>query len=73
MNCPHCKTELTPHEVDEGLAKYGALHCDGCGCCFQADGETPREGVPVCAQEPVEEAELDETPATPAPRRRGRA
>jgi transcription initiation factor TFIIIB Brf1 subunit/transcription initiation factor TFIIB len=53
MNCPHCKTELVEHL--EESAKQGAQHCNGCGCCFEADGKTPRPGVPLCAlaQAPV--------------------
>lgn len=48
MNCPHCETELVEH-VEEN-AKKGAQHCNGCGCCFLADGETPRPGVAVCEE-----------------------
>lgn len=59
MACPHCGTALRPHDAEYG-AKRGALHCDACGCCFLADGVTPREGVPLCviaaeSQAPVEE------------------
>lgn len=62
MKCTHCKADLVPHEVS-GTVKEGALHCYACGCCFLKDGKTPREGVPVCAQAPVEEA----APAAPEP------
>ena len=60
MRCTHCRSELREHGPG---AKQGALHCDGCGCCFLADGKTPREGVPVCdlAQE------APTSPATPEP------
>lgn len=65
MNCPHCKSALVPHEG--GGAKKDAQHCYSCGCCFLADGKTPREGVPVCnlAQAPVEETVT--APAEPEP------
>lgn len=48
MNCKHCGSALTDHETFAPKSG-GALHCDGCGCCFLLDGVTPRPGVPVCA------------------------
>lgn len=34
--CPHCTTELVPHNDS-----LGALHCDNCdaGCCFTIEGK----------------------------------
>lgn len=86
MKCTHCKYPLEPHDTEYG-AKRGALHCAGCGCCFQADGKTPREGVPVCdlasapakaaapaaEDEPVAvEETTEEEPETPSRARAGR-
>lgn len=48
MNCRHCNERLTPHDAATGV-KRGALHCYGCGCCFNAD-LSAREGVPVCVR-----------------------
>lgn len=58
MKCPHCKTKLIPHDAASG-AKVGAVHCDGCGCCFLEDGETPRPGVPVCDKAPPEATDFN--------------
>jgi len=63
MNCAHCGSELVPHEGTG--AKEGALHCYGCGCCFVADGVTPREGVPICAL--VQAPAVKAAPAEPEP------
>lgn len=66
--CGHCAGELVAHEGGE---KDGALHCNGCGCCFVEDGETLRPGHPACkiaadaeaaAAAPVEAA-AEESPA----------
>ena len=64
MKCPHCKVELTPHEGTG--AKEGALHCYECGCCFLSDGQTPREGVPMCERAQVKQTSPSVEPE-PAP------
>lgn len=43
--CDHCGSELIEHE---GGLKDGALHCNECGCCFELDGKTIRDGHPAC-------------------------
>jgi hypothetical protein len=48
MNCRHCDKELRQHIEGSGASKEGAYHCDGCGCCFIDEGNTPRPGVPLC-------------------------
>lgn len=47
MNCPHCGARLELHDR-EGI-HGGERHCNTCGCCFENDGKTPREGHPICA------------------------
>jgi len=73
MKCPHCDTELTPHDAQTGV-KVGAQHCNGCGCCFLSDGQTPREGVPMCERAQVKQtspsAEPEPAPEPPARRSR---
>lgn len=46
--CGHCDGDLVRHETVSESDKSGMLHCDGCGCCFLADGETLRPGHPAC-------------------------
>lgn len=48
MKCTHCTSALIEHQ-----GKDGALHCNICGCCFLADGETLRPGHPQCAGAPT--------------------
>ena len=43
--CPHCGADLIPHGT-ENPHTAGAVHCNGCGCCFQ-DGEQ-RPGHELC-------------------------
>lgn len=67
-SCSHCGTRLEAHTEEN--AKKGALHCYGCGCCFQADGVTLRDGVPVCGRvvvATVQEAPVEPDPASPIP------
>lgn len=54
MNCRHCAATLIAHEG----TKAGFAHCNGCGCCFAADGSL-RPGTAACrdhANEPAIEA-----------------
>lgn len=48
MNCPHDEAEMISHG-DTDL-KTGWQHCNVCGCCFLADGQTVRPGHPACRQ-----------------------
>src|SRR5678815_1909745 len=64
MKCPHCAdSTLVDHDTFAPKSEP-ALHCFECGCCFLADGETPRPGVPVCGAEKqaVFEAAAEEKP-----------
>jgi hypothetical protein len=46
--CPHCGGERIPHDGSNPHKPAGSLHCDRCGCCFQPDGVTVREGHSTC-------------------------
>ncbi len=64
MICPHCASQLVEHLT--GASKQGAQHCHGCGCCFQKDGKTLREGITACEfSPPAVETEADEADPDP--------
>ncbi len=47
--CPHCGAPLIEHADSEpGSPKYGAWHCNTCGCCLVGDPLEQREGHPIC-------------------------
>lgn len=48
MKCGHCKAGLVAHVG----AKAGLFHCNGCGCCFEADRKTVRAGHERCRELP---------------------
>lgn len=66
LKCPHCEDSILIDHQTFAPKSVDALHCFECGCCFQADGKTPRAGVPVCnsAREEVIEEATEEKPVS---------